>query len=186
MVPELMHAECIEGYEASRRRLSRVRVLVVAALVTAIALLEAAFGFLRPGVALPCGAVLSAVVYVASVRGQDAWRGARAGLVAGVLPLLAALTSESLGLVCTPAGCSSLCVPACAVSGSLAAVWIALRGHANGARGEYFAAAGLAATAVGALGCACVSYTGAGALALAMVLALGTGAALAPRAHPGL
>lgn len=180
MVPDQLHAECMDRYEASRRRVARFRVLVVATLITAVALAEAGFGFLRPGVALPCGIVLAVVVYVASVRGLAAWRGARMGLLAGVLPLVSALGSESLGLVCTPAGCSSLCVPACAVSGGLAALWIARSGRSSVARGEYFVAAGLSATAVGALGCACVSYAGAAALALAMLLGIGAGAILTP------
>ena len=181
MVPDPMHAHYMIGYEASRRSLARWRVLLVAVAVTAIALCEAQLGTLRPGVALPCGAVIAGVVYVASVRGLDAWRGAREGLAAGLLPLVAALGAERMGIMCTPAGCSSLCVPACAASGALAALWIARRGVAAGARGAYFASAGLVATSVGALGCACVSYTGAAALAVAMVLALGAGAALTPR-----
>ena len=181
MVPDTLRVDCMVGYEASRRRLARLRVLLVSVLVTAIALGEACFGFLRPGVALPCGAVLAVAVYVASVRGVAAWRGVRTGLVAGMLPLLCALGAESMGIVCTPAGCSSLCVPACAVSGCIAAVFIVRRGFAQRAGFGFWVGAGLSATAVGALGCACVSYTGAAALALAMALSLGAGAALTPR-----
>lgn len=184
MAPEMsaLHAACNQRYEASRRTIARARLLGVAVLIAAIVLVEIRLGFLRPEVTFTFGAVLGAVVYAASVRGLDAWRGARLGVIAGVLPLVSALVAESVGLVCTPAGCSSLCVPVCAASGALAALWIARVGRKRGARAEFFAAAGVAATAVGALGCACVSYTGASVLALAMVLTMGTSALLSPRA----
>jgi hypothetical protein len=178
MGPDL--ANLTERYEASRRALGRLRVLWVLVLVTLVGIGEAYMHWLRPAVTFTCGALLAALVYWASVRGMEAWRGVRTGAIAGVLPLFAALGAESVGMVCTPAGCSSLCVPACAISGCLAAAWIVKRGYGR-ARAEFWITAGAAATAVGALGCACVSYTGAFALAVAMLLALGTGAIFAPR-----
>ncbi|RYZ67246.1 MAG: hypothetical protein EOP08_03170 [Proteobacteria bacterium] len=173
-----LQAACEARYEAGRRRIARLRATVVVGLVLLVALAEAWLGWLRPPVTLVCGVVLVSVVYAASVRGLEAWRGARLGLVAGLLPLVSSLGAESVGMVCTPAGCSSMCVPACALSGVLAAVWLAQKGRSSSARGELWGVAGVTATAVGALGCACVSYTGAAALALAMAAALGASAAL--------
>lgn len=183
MVLEAFEQQCVERYEASRRARARARALLALAFVTVVGLGESYMQSLRPGVVATCGLMLAALVYWSSVRGEAAWRGVRLGAVAGVLPLVAALGSDSVGVVCTPAGCSSLCVPVCAVSGCLAAAWIVRRGLAQRVGAEFWVSAGAAATVVGAIGCACVSYAGTGALALAMILSIGTGAVLAPRAH---
>ncbi len=183
MVPEnsMQFAACQARYEAGRRSVSRVRTVAVLLFVALLAALEVWLGAVHVSLLLICGVVLSGVVYGASVRGVDAWRGARLGALAGLLPLAASLGSEQLGMVCTPAGCSSLCVPACVASGVLAALVIAQQGRARRASREFYLSAGITATAMGGLGCACVGYTGALALAAAMFVALGTSAVLAPR-----
>lgn len=173
---------CEQRYEAGRRRLARLRVLFAVTCVTALALVQAWFGLLRPAVAVSCALVLAVLVYIATVRGLEAWRGTRIGAAAGLLPLVSALGAESLGMVCTPAGCSSLCIPACVISGCVAALWIARKARASSVRSETWATAGIAATAVGSLGCACVGYTGAVVLALVIAGALGASAALTGRA----
>lgn len=169
-------------YEAHRRSTALARAAAVAVLVLALAGLEHVAGLLRQQVVFAAGTALFALVYFSSVQGGVAFRGVRAGLLFGVLPLAAALAAESVGMVCTPAGCSSLCGPVCAVAGVAAALLVARTVRGAQATPKHWLMAGGALVATGALGCACVHYTGVIALTIAVSAALTTVAVLRPRA----
>lgn len=165
-------------YEASRRKISLLRAAVVAVVVFFVLFAEQRAGLLREQVAVAAALVMVSLTYFSSVQGGDGFRGVRAGLFAGALPLTAALASEQMGAVCTPIGCSSVCAAACAASGAAAALWVArgLRRHEAAPKSWLFAGSSLIAT--GALGCACVSYTGVIALTIAVAASLGTASVL--------
>jgi hypothetical protein len=82
------------------------------------------------------------------------------GFKAGLIPLFFAHCANQWGHVCTPYGCTSLCVPACAAGGVLAGLtveWLARRGP----RPQLTRGLGMiVAILTGGLGCACVGAFG--------------------------
>jgi hypothetical protein len=173
----LLH-RALGAYEASRLRFAIQVALPVALLpVTSFAL-----GTPRP-FALGLGLALMAAVGLLEWRGGGLARGGLTGLKAGLVPLLFAHAASAFGHVCTPQGCTTLCVPACATGGVLAGFaveWLARRSP----RPDLTRAVGLGvAFLTGALGCSCVGASG----MLALVVALPASLALArlwPRRAP--
>jgi hypothetical protein len=115
-------------------------------------------------------AALAVLNSLAVWRGLDFGLGARVGLVAGAIPLFVSLGARYLGHMCTPAGCMSWCVPACAAGGTMAAVVVALSAKAATDRLSYWASASLVATLTGSLACGCVGPYGIATLLAAFVL----------------
>jgi hypothetical protein len=87
-------------------------------------------------------------------------------LLAGLPPLALALCANA-SHHCTGAGCTSWCVPACALGGVLAGLAVASAAHARGAGPLFWLSGSLVCLATGAMGCACVGMLG--------VLGLGVG-----------
>lgn len=121
---------------------------------------------------LALGLALVAALAFGLFRGGTLLRSAVAGLEAGLIPLALAHAAQLYGHVCTPTGCSTLCVPACAAGGLLAGAFIAVRTR-RAARPLVAtgAAAGLALL-TGSLGCSCVGYFGVLALLGGIFLSL--------------
>ena len=115
-------------------------------------------------------AVLLALNVLAAWRGLDLGFGARVGLAAGAIPLFVSLGARYLGHMCTPAGCMSWCVPACAAGGTMAAVVVALNAKKTTEPFSYWTSASLVATLTGSLACGCVGPYGIAALFAAFVL----------------
>ncbi len=134
---------------------------------------------------LALGVALGVLVMAATWRGGALARGALHGLEVGLVPLVLAHAARLYGHVCTPSGCTTLCVPACASGGvvaGLALEWFARRSPLPSVvRGVGLVSAFL----TGALGCSCVGASG----LVALVVALGVSAAgarvLAPLANRG-
>ncbi len=126
----------------------------------------------RLGSVLGLGLALVAALAFGLFRGGTLLRSAVTGLEAGLLPLALAHAAQLYGHVCTPAGCSTLCVPACAAGGLLAGAFIAVRTRrAERPLVATGAAAGLALL-TGSLGCSCVGYFGVLALVGGLLLSL--------------
>ncbi|GMU60039.1 MAG: hypothetical protein AMXMBFR34_18020 [Myxococcaceae bacterium] len=168
-----------DAYERSRV----ARALAVAAPVAVLPLVSFLLGTSRASASL-LGVALVTVVALGVWRGGAVALSSAAGLKAGLVPLLFAHGAKAFGHVCTPAGCTSLCVPACAAGGVLAGAlveWWARRSprpHLTRALG-----AGVAVL-TGGLGCACVGYAGLLALLVGLALSMGAGR-LVPRPAGG-
>ena len=93
-------------------------------------------------------------------RGQDWTRGLSSGLKAGLIPLVFSHAANLYGHVCTPSGCTSLCVPACTLGGALAGFIVANAARRSTAAWQVLGAGGIIACLVGAFGCACVGFGG--------------------------
>jgi hypothetical protein len=166
----------VGAYEASRGRFAALVALPVALVPLTSFLLG------TPGpAAVVWGTALVASLALLQWRGGALAGGGAAGLEVGLVPLLFAHAAKSFGHVCTPTGCTTLCVPACATGGVVAGValeWLARRSPRPGlTRGLGLGVAFL----TGALGCSCVGASGVLALALALPGALAA-AQLLPRA----
>jgi len=92
--------------------------------------------------------------------GQEPRRAVLPGVLAGIVPLTFALCAKQMGHVCMGEACALVCLPACALGGSVAGLIVSVIGQRRrrGA-GFWLGAAGLA-FATGAMGCACVGVSG--------------------------
>jgi hypothetical protein len=141
-----------------------------------IALAAAMHGHAGAG-AVIAGVALAAVLVVARWRGTSWWRGARAGLIAGLLPLIVPATVlAARGKVhcagCTPSvgdalACAMICIGASLVAG----IAVGLRGARDPAPRRYIAAALAAAALVGLIACGVVGVGG--SLGIVAGLAIG-------------
>ncbi len=133
-----------------------------AGVVVAIAALVAK----RPDSALLFGALMFASGVLLLWYGRDVRRAVLPGLIAGLLPLTLALCANSFGHVCLDGSCTTLCVPACTMGGSLSGLaisWVGQRGrHGLG----FWISASSIALLTGAMGCSCIGYSGLVGLAL--------------------
>ncbi len=168
---------------AARRRYERSRLsLGLWAAVPALGLPAVSFALGTSALnAAGFGAALVLGLFVLEWRGGGLALGGMSGLKAGLLPLAFAHAAKLYGHVCTPAGCTSLCVPACATGGLLAGAlveywarratrpWL-VRG--TGAAVSFF---------TGALGCTCVGAAGILALVVGLGLSMAAGATLGRR-----
>ncbi len=152
-----------EAYERSRLRFALTLVPVAAVLpITSMALGTPA----RSAVVL--GALLIILLVATTWRGGALARGGFSGLKVGLLPLALAHAAKIYGHVCTPDGCTTLCVPACASGGVAAGLlleWLARRSEQpNVVRGV----GAVSCLLTGALGCSCVGASGLLALLAAL------------------
>lgn len=165
------------AYERSRR-LFALRVAAPVALLPLMSLLMGTS--MRSALALGAALVVS-VALLMWRGGPFAWAGA-SGLKAGAIPFVLAHASKLVGHVCTPSGCTTLCVPACATGGVVAGLLI-----------EWFARQGPSPTVTrvlgmtvaiftGGLGCACVGSSGLVAMIVGLGASLAGGRLLPTRA----
>jgi hypothetical protein len=152
------------AYERSRL----ARALAVAAPVAVLPAMSLWLGTSLASASVLGVALVATVVAVVWRGGFVALAGA-SGLKAGVVPLAFAHAAKLFGHVCTPAGCTTLCVPACAtggvIAGALVEWWARQSPRPNVTRGLGAAVA----LVTGALGCSCVGYAG----VLALLVGLG-------------
>jgi hypothetical protein len=161
--------------QAALRAYERSRVGRALAVTAPVAVVPAVSFLL--GTSWASAALLGAALVTALALGV--WRGgavassSATGFKAGLIPLAFAHGAKAFGHVCTPAGCTTLCVPACAAGGLVAGglvEWWARRSprpHLTRALG-----AGVAVL-TGGLGCACVGYAGLLALLAGLMLSMG-------------
>jgi hypothetical protein len=91
----------------------------------------------------------------------------------GALPLLCAVGAEKMGHVCSPGGCVSLCLPLCALGGSVAGALYGRAVHRLGASLADYGAGLVLLCGTGSVGCACMGLSsiaamGAGAVVLSL------------------
>jgi hypothetical protein len=158
-------------FELAKGAYERSRLRLAAQVALPVALLPAVSWWLGTPLksASGLGAGLVAVVALCLWRGGALSRGSMTGLKSGLVPLLFAHTAKLFGHVCSPSGCTTLCVPACAAGGVLAGAlieyWARTSSRPNVTRGLGLGVAVL----TGALGCSCVGASGVLALIVGAV-----------------
>lgn len=131
-----------------------------------LVVLALAVGFShRPASALWFGLAATTAAAFMLWYGRAPQKAVLPGIAAGLVPLALALCANHLH-ACS-GGCSSLCVPACALGGVAAGVAVARVGASRRAGLGFWLSASALALCVGAMGCSCVGYAG--------VLGLGAG-----------
>lgn len=165
----------------AQRAYERARLLRAAAVAAPSAALPAVSLWLGTSLAsaLTLGVALFVALFVMVWRGQGLSFAALSGGKAGLVPLALAHASKSFGHVCTPTGCTTLCVPACALGGVVAGALVERWARQSRRPWLTRAAGATVAGLVGALGCSCV---GAGGI-LALVVGM-TGSLFAARVVP--
>ena len=105
--------------------------------------------------------------------GRDPQKAVLPGIAAGLVPLVFALCANHMH-ACGADGCSSLCVPACALGGVVAGLAVASVGNQRNTGPWFWVSASSLALLTGAMGCACIGYSG------VIGLGLGFGAGMVP------
>lgn len=161
---------------------SRLRWAVASALPLAVVPLASfALGH-RLVSSVVLGVVLLAVGVGLLWRGQAFGRGLGVGVRAGLIPLVVAHAANLYGHVCTAAGCTSLCIPACVLGGMGAGLVVACAAERAAARWQVIGSGALTAGLIGAFGCSCIGFGGIAGLVGGMALSL-TAARLWPAAR---
>jgi hypothetical protein len=159
--------------ERARRAYERGRVvrgLQTAAVVAPMATLSWIV-CRSPLLTLFASAALAALVAIAVWRGQELARAARAGLLAGAVPLLCPIAAGLGGHVCDASFC--LLFPGVCLAGGLAAgLALVVLTRASGLRPLGLAAAALVAGLAGSLGCVVAGAVGVAALAAGLAFGL--------------
>ena len=176
---ELSEAQTLSRAMAGYER-SRVKRGLLAALPTLVLPLIAfgVSGRLMTSVVL--GAAIAVAVVALAWRGQAWGMAVPAGLTAGVFPLGLALAAQRIGHICTPQGCTSLCVPMCAAGGVVAGLVITAAARRSPSPPVTLVGGALLSIATGALGCACVGMSGMVGLTLGLVASTSLAAVLRP------
>ncbi len=176
---EVVFNKARRAYETSRVKLG----LGVSLVVALVPMASLSLGGQAVSTAL-LGTFLVASVGTMVWRGGVAALSAMSGVKAGLVPLLFAHAANLYGHVCIPGqGCSTLCVPACAVGGLLAGLLVE-RVARKSARPNWARIAGATVAFVtGALGCACVGSSGLVGLLAGMAATLVAGPLV--RRHEG-
>jgi hypothetical protein len=104
-------------------------------------------------------------------RGRDAARSVLPGVLAGTVPLVAAICAPRMH-VCTGSSCMSFCLAACAGGGFLAGVVVGLVWRRSRRGRVSLAIAAVLSTMTGALGCSCVGYGGVLGMAAGFMLGM--------------
>ena len=105
--------------------------------------------------------------------GRDPQKAVFPGIAAGLVPLVFALCANYMH-ACGADGCSTLCVPACALGGGIAGLAVAGVGNKRKAGPWFWVSASSLALLTGAMGCACIGYSG------VIGLGIGFGAGVLP------
>jgi len=155
MSPDQVFRSASAAYERGRMR---------SAIVSALPLIVVPLASFAIGQRLVSTIVLGAMLLLLGVlllwRGQELSRGLATGLKAGLVPLVLAHGASLYGHVCTPAGCTSLCLPACALGGVTAGLIVALAAARSVAPVRVLGSGVATAWLVGAFGCSCVGFSG--------------------------
>lgn len=167
MTPDDVFKTATAAYERGRLRWAALSVLPLAI----VPLGSYAVGQ-RLGSSIFLGAALLGAGVVMLWRGQEWARGLSTGLKAGVVPLALSHAAALYGHVCTPSGCTSLCVPACALGGVVAGLIVAVAAARSVAPLKVLAAGGATACLVGAFGCSCVGLGGIAGMMLGTAFAI--------------
>jgi hypothetical protein len=142
------------AYELGRLRRA---LLGVAPVVVIVAV--AAWVAHRPVSTLWFGLVTVFVGAAMLWYGRDPQKAVLPGIAAGLVPLVFALCANNMH-ACSADGCSTLCVPACALGGVVAGLTVASVGNQRKAGPWFWVSASTLALLTGAMGCACISYSG--------------------------
>lgn len=167
-------SRAMAGYERSR-----IKRALLAALPTLVLPLIAFGVGGRLVTSVSLGAAVCVAVVILVWRGQAWGMAVPAGLIAGVVPLGLALAAQRIGHVCTPQGCTSLCVPMCSAGGVIAGLVISAAARRSPAPRVTLVSGALLSVAIGALGCSCVGMGGMVGLSLGLIA--GAGVALVLR-----
>jgi hypothetical protein len=149
------------AYELGRLRralLGVAPVLVIVAVAACVAH--------RPASTLSFGIVTVTLGAAMLWFGREPQKAVLPGIAAGLVPLVFALCANQVH-VCGADGCSTLCLPACALGGAVAGLAVASVGNQRKAGPWFWVSASALALFTGAMGCACIGYSG--------VLGLGVG-----------
>lgn len=167
MNPDQVFQEASSAYERGRVKWAAISALPMAVIPIA----SFAIGQrLLSSVAL--GAALLLLSTFMLWRGQAPARGLTAGLKAGLVPLVLSHGANLYGHICTSSGCTSLCVPACALGGVVAGALVAWSARRASSPGAVLGWGAATACLVGAFGCSCVGVGG------IVGMVAGTGSAL--------
>jgi hypothetical protein len=142
------------AYELGRLRralLGVVPVVVIVAIATCFAH--------RPSSTLWFGFATAVVGAGMLWYGRDPQKAVLPGIAAGLVPLVFALCANHVHS-CGPDGCTTLCVPACAVGGVVAGIAVAAVGNQRRAGVAFWLTGSALALLTGAMGCACIGYSG--------------------------
>jgi hypothetical protein len=168
-VPEaVLSARARRAYEAGRL-LSALPAVALAVPMVALSLVLCD----RPAATAACGFALVAVLVAAAWRGRPYVRGARAGLVAGLGPLLLPMATcfhLCAGGVCLLA--PTACIVAAVIGGATLGLYARHRIPGGPDSGGYLMAAIAVAALVGSLGCVIAGVSG--IVGMVVGLALGT------------
>jgi hypothetical protein len=169
---------------AARRAYEYARLGRAVAVSAPVAVLPLTSFFLGTSgaVAAALGVALVGGVLVLVWRGGGLAFGGATGLKAGLLPLALAHAAKSFGHVCTPAGCTTLCVPACAAGGVLAGALVEWWARRSSRPTLTRLVGACVAFLTGALGCSCVGYAGMAALFAALAASMMAGRLVPARA----
>ena len=115
------------------------------------------------------GLAICAAVAVLVWRGQAWGMSVPAGLIGGVFPLGLALAAQRIGHICTPQGCTSLCVPMCGAGGVIAGLVITAVARRSPSPRVTLLGGALLSIAIGSLGCSCVGMGGMVGLTLGLL-----------------
>lgn len=147
-------------YELARVRRAMLGLAPLALVVAIVACITD-----RPGSAVAFGAAAFVGGALMLWYGRDPQKAVLPGVAAGLVPLALALCANQVH-ACGAGGCSTLCVPACALGGVVAGLAVASVGRRRGAGVSFWASASALALLTGAMGCACVGYSGLAGLGL--------------------
>lgn len=152
----------------ARRAYERARVwrALAGAGPLAVLVVVAALVGSQPAVALAVGSVLVAAGVVSLWFGHGLPRGLGAGVLTGLLPLVAVTCAAQYGHTCAGAKCYSVCLTASVVGGAAAGLvygaWVVRRTAPAGVA----ALGASAALLTGSMGCSCTGAAGIVALAV--------------------
>jgi len=118
----------------------------------------------RPLRALGFGLVLFLVGATVLWYGRELRRAVLPGLAAGVVPMLLVLVGAHVGHSCEGSSCTSLCLIACIVGGTLAGFVVGASKTAREAGVAFWLAASSVALLTGAMACSRLGFAGIGGL----------------------
>ena len=141
------------AYELARVRFALVGIVPIAIVVCV------ALGFARnPSSSIAFGACATLLGFAMVWHGRGLERRVFLGLAAGLTPLVFALWANQVHM-CGAHGCTSLCLPACALGGVVSGLTISAFVSPKKPMSHWISASALALL-VGAMGCACMGYSG--------------------------
>jgi hypothetical protein len=155
-----------QAYERGRWQRAWHRAAVAPVVVAAGLLCGASLAL-----AVSCGVLLAGAVALGEWRGQTYGRAVRAGLLAGIAPLVMPTLLGPLGhSIGWTAACWQMCVLACTVPGFFAGIALGARAAGESQRLRYLATAAAVTVLAGAPGCAWAGLMGVGGMAAGVLV----------------